>query len=743
LPGVDADLPVLALLVEDARRLVVRMEKLIEQGFQVDAEQVADAVADYLDKNPIDAVTSEELEAEVRSALQAAAESGEFKGDRGEPFTYEDFTPEQLEELKGDPGYTPIKGKDYFDGNPGYTPVKGLDYFTAAEKAEIAKDASDLVKVPVTSVNGKTGVVVLNAGDVGALPADTPIPAKTSELTNDSGFITKAVSDLTSYYLKSETYTRDEINQRISAIPKFAISVVSALPTSGISETTIYLVGGGDGSDLYTEYIRVNGAWEILGSQRVDLTGYATEAWVGTQLAGYQPAGNYALKSEIPTVPTKLSQLSGDSTHRVVTDAEKETWNGKSNFSGSYNDLTNKPTNVSAFENDAEYVTNKPGLVTERVDSSLYGWIEGYYCNIDNGGIYQVGHYAVTDYLEIGLGWSKIIAHASAYGDSAGICFYDSTKKFISGDAFPKTDAITELEYDIPGSAAYVCISTKKSDMNTTFVEVVKYTDGVLNRISALEKQVGTAHAISYGLAASNVLCIGDSLTAGAYYAGDSNGAAIAQNYPYYLGRMLNCRTVNAGRSGYSASDWYNEYINDYTYADYDTIIIWLGTNYGCTEMPTDDEISAFVPSSLDSAETANQALYLIKIIQTIQAANASCHIVLCNVFGSKSDKTANNEVVQQIAIKYGCQLVDMSDLSYSNRPELHAGINNPHFGKSGNIFVAYRMASEIDSYIAADPLLGEFGITTNPMPTLTESEKDEIIADVIASLPVYNGEVV
>ena len=61
-------------------------------------------------------------------------------------------------------------------------------------------------------------------------------------------------------------------------------------------------------------------------------------------------------------VPTKLSELGADSTHRTVTDSEKSTWNGKSNFSGNYNDLTNKPTiptvpaNVSAFSNDAGYV---------------------------------------------------------------------------------------------------------------------------------------------------------------------------------------------------------------------------------------------------------------------------------------------------------------------------------------------------------------------------------------------------
>lgn len=41
----------------------------------------------------------------------------------------------------------------------------------------------------VTSVNGQTGTVVLGASDVGALPDDTAIPAKVSDLTNDSGFV--------------------------------------------------------------------------------------------------------------------------------------------------------------------------------------------------------------------------------------------------------------------------------------------------------------------------------------------------------------------------------------------------------------------------------------------------------------------------------------------------------------------------------------------------------------------------
>lgn len=55
-------------------------------------------------------------------------------------------------------------------------------------------DGSNLTNIhyPVTSVNTKTGAVQLNANDVGALPNTTVIPTKTSQLDNDSGFITSA-----------------------------------------------------------------------------------------------------------------------------------------------------------------------------------------------------------------------------------------------------------------------------------------------------------------------------------------------------------------------------------------------------------------------------------------------------------------------------------------------------------------------------------------------------------------------
>lgn len=187
---------------------------------------------------------------------------------------------------------------------------------TANEMNEIEDGIKNLENATpssaVSSVNGQTGAVKLNADDVGALPKTTKIPSNTNELNNNSGFITNAANDLINYYLKSETYTREEINRLVAQVPKFVISVVSTLPTANISTTTIYLVGGGETGDLYTEYIYVDGAWELLGRQRVDLTGYATQTWVIGQLAGYQPKGDYALKSELPTVPTKVSEFQND-----------------------------------------------------------------------------------------------------------------------------------------------------------------------------------------------------------------------------------------------------------------------------------------------------------------------------------------------------------------------------------------------------------------------------------------------
>lgn len=51
----------------------------------------------------------------------------------------------------------------------------------------------------------------------------------------------------------------------------------------------------------------------------------------------------------LDSIPSKLSELESDSTHRTVTDEEKQAWNNKSDFSGAFGDLTGKPTSLSGY----------------------------------------------------------------------------------------------------------------------------------------------------------------------------------------------------------------------------------------------------------------------------------------------------------------------------------------------------------------------------------------------------------
>lgn len=100
---------------------------------------------------------------------------------------------------------------------------------------------------------------------------------------------------------------------------------------------------------------------------------------------------NSSLINGWPSVPTKLSAFYDDETHRLVTDTEKSTWNSKSDFSGNYNDLTNKPTiptvptKVSSFTNDAGYLTSHQDI-SGKLDSSKVKTTK----NTTSGNVYDV-----------------------------------------------------------------------------------------------------------------------------------------------------------------------------------------------------------------------------------------------------------------------------------------------------------------------------------------------------------------
>lgn len=77
---------------------------------------------------------------------------------------------------RGADGYTPVKGKDYFDGKDGYTPVKGKDYFDGKDGYSPRKN--------VDYFDGKDGVGVKSVTQTTTSTQDGGTNLWTMELTN-------------------------------------------------------------------------------------------------------------------------------------------------------------------------------------------------------------------------------------------------------------------------------------------------------------------------------------------------------------------------------------------------------------------------------------------------------------------------------------------------------------------------------------------------------------------------------
>ena len=111
----------------------------------------------------------------------------------------------------------------------------------------------------VSSVNGKTGDVVLNAADVGDLSNTTVIPSKTSQLENDSGFIKWDSIDLTNAELDPSLGTWEEY---IPGVYKLNIAdypdnyVVGAMITQ--------FTDGGDATGKIPQVMLINGNLSIM-----------------------------------------------------------------------------------------------------------------------------------------------------------------------------------------------------------------------------------------------------------------------------------------------------------------------------------------------------------------------------------------------------------------------------------------------------------------------------------------------
>ena len=219
-----------------------------------------------------------------------------------------------------------VNGQTYLV-TTGTTDVVLPDYPTTLPASDVYSWAKQPNK-PTYSYNEIQGTPTLapvaTSGDYEDLSNKPTIPTKTSDLINDSDYVSDA-----NYVHTDSNYTSAEKNK-----------------LSGIAS--------GAEVNVQSDWNQTdNNADDFIKNKPTIPDAQVNSDWNATS--------GVAKILNKPTIPDELADLTSDSTHRTVTDAEKTTWNNKSDFSGSYTDLTNKPTiptKTSDLTNDSDYVSD-------------------------------------------------------------------------------------------------------------------------------------------------------------------------------------------------------------------------------------------------------------------------------------------------------------------------------------------------------------------------------------------------
>lgn len=271
-----------------------------------------------------------------------------------------------------------VKGCLKSDGDPVGTAANAVSEHNTSEDAH-----SDIRGL----INSEPFLVTITAGSDGTLSSDKTYEEILSAINN--GKVAFALYEYTHYSVMALTEgsiifglcATDGMSMEAQTI-MIDINNVVMFEIFGVAEEKIVELFddahlGNDGSNIInltpSEIIQaVNDGKIVIGNGRVwSLSGGSDDQVVISALLPPDRVEMHTINSDKSYTTTfiklvtnnELAEHSGDS-DRHLRPAERIKWNKKSDFSGSYNDLTNKPTiptvptKVSAFTNDAGYLTH-------------------------------------------------------------------------------------------------------------------------------------------------------------------------------------------------------------------------------------------------------------------------------------------------------------------------------------------------------------------------------------------------
>lgn len=264
-------------------------------------------------------------------------------------------------------------------------------------------------------------------------------------LLSQSGAAEQNLKDIIASADLNKYITEPKLQEQLAKIKTLKKEVVDTLPQTG-KDDVIYLVkdSKGKANNSYLEYLWINGAFELIGSTEVDLSGYAKTSDVdekiskidlspyaktadvnnklnskvdkikgkGLSTLDFTPEyrqkieqntahadklesrisnseqtqkqyidNHLLLKADKTEIKTRLSEMADDSTHRLVTDAEKSTWNGKaskSDIKTSLSQLSSDATHRTVTDEEKKRWNENSSMVEElsiiglNLDNEIY-----------------------------------------------------------------------------------------------------------------------------------------------------------------------------------------------------------------------------------------------------------------------------------------------------------------------------------------------------------------------------------
>lgn len=220
---------------------------------------------------------------------------------------------------------------------------------------------------------------------------------KTSQLENDSGFITKFVSDLANYYTKNETLSTTEITALIEQKANGERVIVEGTDAGkpnvnpeDINPANTYLVKTTNG---YSMWAWISNDWARLGDTDINLSGYYTMGQTDakfatkeelkplvkdTDLATIAKTGSYNDLTDKPVIPNTDGFATTAQIESKVLEAQKETEAKIPDVSGfrkktdtiPYSEISGTPVVDTALSTtSANAVQNK--VVTEAINAKM------------------------------------------------------------------------------------------------------------------------------------------------------------------------------------------------------------------------------------------------------------------------------------------------------------------------------------------------------------------------------------